>query len=619
MRAIAIVLGLLLSAGTAAAQTAAEPLSKTCRVTRPDDVELQKIQPVKVFDNLYYVGPCYVSVWLVTTPAGHILFDSAQEPYVDHVIAGIKKFGINLRDIKYIVLSHGHLDHVGGAARLQELTGARVVAIAEDWAMIEKLNGANSRRDPGRPTRTPKRDMVVKEGDTLTLGDQNLRFHQLPGHTPGVLVTEGIVLRDGGRTYRGILPAGGDGGPGLAGAEQFVKNAAILGAIQGVQVNLQTHSWAEPDGYPGGGVIERMQRLRTRTPGDAHPLVDPDTWHSRVKETVARAARTLAAERAKAGASSSAAPAAPSVAPGSINAEDVPYPHPVSYLRLTLYTQDVRMAYMDVAPLGTPNGRTVVLLHGNNFAGFYFGGPIDALRREGFRVVVPDQIGYGRSSKPFIPYNLHDMARNTRLLLQSLKIEKAMVVGHSMGGMVATRFSTQYPDVVERLVLYNPIGLVDQRFTRPWQDTDEGYTQNLAATWQTTRAGIGRYVAHNPASWNDEFEKYTRYRYSWTLGAEWPRLAMVQALLSQVIYADAVVNDWDHIKAPTLLFGGAEDVLPGSAALFQQRMKYVAERIPNGRGRLHLIPGLGHVPHLEAPEQIYPPLVAFLKEGLAGS
>jgi pimeloyl-ACP methyl ester carboxylesterase len=211
------------------------------------------------------------------------------------------------------------------------------------------------------------------------------------------------------------------------------------------------------------------------------------------------------------------------------------------------------------------------------------------------------------------------MARNTRRLLQSLTIEKAMVVGHSMGGMLATRFATQYPDVTERLVLYNPIGLVDTRFARPWEDTDEAYKRNLASTWQTTRAAIARYVAHNPAAWNDEFETYTRIRYSWTLSAEWPRLAMVQALLSQVIYFDQVVNDWEHIKAPTLLFGGADDVLPGSAAVFRQRMTFVAERIPNGRGRLHLIPALGHVPHLEAPEKTYPPLVAFLKEGLAGS
>ena len=310
-------------------------------------------------------------------------------------------------------------------------------------------------------------------------------------------------------------------------------------------------------------------------------------------------------------------PPPPDVQPGSITGEDIPYPHPVSYMPLTLYGQDVRMAYMDVPPAGQANGHTVVLLHGNNFAGFYFGGPIDALRRQGFRVVVPDQIGYGRSSKPIIPYNLHDMARNTRLVLQRLKIEKVMVVGHSMGGMVASRFATQYPDMTERLVLYNPIGLVDQRFERPWESTDEAYKRALGATYQTVRAAIMRYVAHNTAAWNPEFEKYTRYRYAWTLSADWPRLAMIQTLLGQVIYLDQVVNDWEHIKAPTLLFGGAEDVLPGSAAVFQQRMKFVAERIPEGRGRLHLIPGLGHVPHLESAEKTLPPLVAFLVEGVA--
>jgi pimeloyl-ACP methyl ester carboxylesterase len=308
---------------------------------------------------------------------------------------------------------------------------------------------------------------------------------------------------------------------------------------------------------------------------------------------------------------------APDVQPGSITSEDVPYPHPVSYLALTLYGQDVRMAFMDVPPMGQPNGHTVLLLHGNNFAGFYWGGPIDALRKQGFRVVVPDQIGYGRSSKPIIPYNFHDMARNTRLVLQSLKIDKTMVVGHSMGGMLAARFATQYPDMTERLVLYNPIGLADPRFGRPWESTDEAYKRALPATYQTVRAGIMRYVAHNEAAWNPEFEKYTRYRYAWTLSADWPRLAMVQTLLQQVQYLDPVVNDWEHIKAPTLVFGGAEDVLPGSAAIFKERMQFVAQRIPNGRGRLHLIPGLGHVPHLEAPDKTYPPLLAFLNEGLA--
>ena len=129
----------------AAGQTATEPLSKTYRVTRARDVEFQKIEPFKVFDNLYYVGPGYVSVWLLTTPEGNILFDSAQEPYVDHVISNIRKVGVDPKSIKYIILSHGHLDHVGGAAKIQEASGARVVAAEEDWKMMEQLGSR-----PGR-------------------------------------------------------------------------------------------------------------------------------------------------------------------------------------------------------------------------------------------------------------------------------------------------------------------------------------------------------------------------------------------------------------------------------------------------------------------------------------
>jgi pimeloyl-ACP methyl ester carboxylesterase len=319
---------------------------------------------------------------------------------------------------------------------------------------------------------------------------------------------------------------------------------------------------------------------------------------------------------------SSAQPRTPSVptpdgiTPGSITCEDVPYPFPVSYLPLTLYGQDLRIAFMDVPPLGQPNGHVVVLFHGNNFAGFYFGSTIDALRKEGFRVIAPDQIGYGRSSKPIIPYNFHDMARNTHLILESLKIDKAMIVGHSMGGMLAARFATQFPGTTERLVLYNPIGLTDPRYGRPWESADEGYKRTLASTYQTIRASIMRYVAHNEAAWTPEFETYTRVRYAWTLSADWPRLAMVQTLINQVQYLDPVVDDWTHIKAPTLVFGGAEDTLPGSAAVFRERMKFVADTIPNANARLLLLPGLGYVPHMEAPGKTFPPLVAFLKEGL---
>lgn len=308
------------------------------------------------------------------------------------------------------------------------------------------------------------------------------------------------------------------------------------------------------------------------------------------------------------------------VKPGSITCDECPYPYPSSYLTISVYTQDVRIAYMDVAAQGTPNGHTAMLLHGNNFGGFYFKAIIDGLTKEGFRVIVPDQIGYGRSSKPIAPYNFNTQARNTWLILQSLKIDKVMVIGHSMGGMLAARFATQYPKAVERVVIYNPIGLTDGRYDRPMQNIDDAYKNTLTTTdYQSIRAGLSRYVAHNPKAWNQEFETYTRVRYSWTLSADWPRLAMVQALIGQMLYQDPVVYDWAHIQVPTLAFGGADDLLLGTAAAFQERMAYIAKTIPNGNGKLLLLPGLGHVPHLEAPEKVLPPLVEFLKAGLTAT
>src|SRR5258708_9210496 len=134
------------------------------------------------------------------------------------------------------------------------------------------------------------------------------------------------------------------------------------------------------------------------------------------------------------------------------------------------------MAYMDVPAVGQANGRTVVLLHGMNFAGFYWANVVDALRKDGFRVVVTDQIGFGRSSKPIVPYNFHDMALNTRRVLEHLGIAKASIVGHSMGGVLAARFAASYPDVTERVALYDPIGLTDARLEPPYRSTDEAYT-----------------------------------------------------------------------------------------------------------------------------------------------
>jgi len=294
------------AAATVAARRTAQispgdPLEKICWLgPRSRETEIQKMEPVKVFDNLYHVGPCYVDSWILTTPQGDILFDTAQEPFVDMIEANIKKVGVNPRDIKYIVISHGHIDHFGGAKRLQEFTGARVVATPEDWKMIEAFAGKPNNRDGDKPTEVPKRDMEVKEGDHLDLGDQHLIIHTAPGHTPGNLFVEGLVLHDGAQTYKGIWGGGGGGAPGLAGAEQGVKNAEKVNAVKGVQVYLQTHAWEGQNGYPGGGIHERAKKLATRKPGDPHPFVDPATWDARAKRQLETAKRVLAEEQAKA-------------------------------------------------------------------------------------------------------------------------------------------------------------------------------------------------------------------------------------------------------------------------------------------------------------------------------
>jgi pimeloyl-ACP methyl ester carboxylesterase len=304
------------------------------------------------------------------------------------------------------------------------------------------------------------------------------------------------------------------------------------------------------------------------------------------------------------------APKAPTdIQPGSITYEDVPYPYPVAYFPLTVYGQDVRMAYMDVPPAGQPNGRTVILFHGMNFGGFYFAGPIDVLRKEGFRVIALDQIGFGRSSKPIIPYNFNDMARNSRKLLESLGLTRVTIVGHSMGGMLAARFAASFPDFTERAVLYDPIGLTDPRYAQPWPSADEAYKAAMAQTndqrWQGFYANVRRYFP-SPGAWKPEYEKYVRILYAPTLGGDWPRLAMVRAIYRQITYLDPVVYDWAKIKVKTLVIGGEKD-----GQDFPKLAKHIADTIPGAQ--LVIIPNAGHVLHLETPDAFYRELLKFLR------
>src|SRR4249920_2357686 len=166
--------------GTAAlvsAQTAGpapgESLSQSYRGSQARNVEYQKIAPFKVMDNLYYVGPGTVAVWLIPTSAGLILIDTAQEPYVDYVVDNIRKVGFDPKNIKYILLSHGHLDHYGGAVKIQKLSGARVALTEGDWNFMAAQAAAATKagRGPKPGDEPPAKDMVIKEGDTIKLGD----------------------------------------------------------------------------------------------------------------------------------------------------------------------------------------------------------------------------------------------------------------------------------------------------------------------------------------------------------------------------------------------------------------------------------------------------------------
>ena len=138
--------------------------------------------------------------------------------------------------------------------------------------------------------------------------------------------------------------------------------------------------------------------------------------------------------------------------------QSLTYPFPLKFITLTIEQQQAKMAYMDV-PSAKPNGKSVVLLHGKNFNGFYWKEVIQFLTDAGFRVVVPDQIGWGQSDKPNIHYSFHLLAANTKKLLDSLNIQQTHLIAHSMGGMLATRFALMYPQAVQKLIYENPIGL----------------------------------------------------------------------------------------------------------------------------------------------------------------
>lgn len=285
---------------------------------------------------------------------------------------------------------------------------------------------------------------------------------------------------------------------------------------------------------------------------------------------------------------------------------EIPYPYPVDYMPVTHFGQDGLKAYMDVAPTGTANGQTAMLFHGMNFAGIGFAPTIEALTAAGFRVVVPDRIGYGRSSKMDIPYNLHIFASDAKKLLDHLGIEQTAIVGHSMGGMLAARFAMTYPETTTHVVLVNQIGMSDQRQSRPWRDIEEAAQSVRENTsYQSILANHMRYYN---TEIKPEYLEFVRYQYGQTLTSDWPLLARIRAWQQAILYFDPVVYDWQHIDTKALVLGGADDRLTQD---FAGQARMVAETLQNAE--LNLYPGIGHNPHFENPEQYHEDLIGFLR------
>jgi len=302
------------------------------------------------------------------------------------------------------------------------------------------------------------------------------------------------------------------------------------------------------------------------------------------------------------------------------NLENISYPFSVEYFALNIQGEALKMAYMDVKPQN-PNGKTVVLLHGKNFCGAYWEKTAKDLSKQGYRVIIPDQIGFGKSSKPEnIQYSLQLLAQNTKKILEHLEIRKATIVGHSMGGMLATRFALMYPETAEKVVLENPIGLEDGKTIVPYQSLDEAYQSELKQNFETIKNYQLTFYYDN--KWKPEYDQWVNILAGWTNNIDYPKLAKNAALLSDMIFTQPVVYEFSNLKMPVLLIIGQRDRtaigknrapkhLQESLGNYPALGKQAAKTIPNST--LIELENIGHLPHIEAYDQFITPLLNFLK------
>ncbi|MFC0204000.1 alpha/beta fold hydrolase [Novosphingobium soli] len=299
---------------------------------------------------------------------------------------------------------------------------------------------------------------------------------------------------------------------------------------------------------------------------------------------------------------------------------DFDYGWPVQRHTLVSQGEALEMAYLDVRP-ARPNGRTAVLLHGKNFCAGSWEGTIRALSDAGYRVVAPDQVGFCKSSKPGrYQYGLHGLAANTHDLLAALKVQKPVLIGHSMGGMLAIRYALQYPSDLSQLVLVNPIGLEDWRAEGVPNATVDAL---IAAERRTTRPSIKAYQqkTYYAGEWRPEYDRWVDMLASMYEGPGGDIVARHQALTSDMVFNQPVIHEIDRLRIPTVLMIGERDntaigkdradkALQARLGDYPRLARQAAARIPGAR--LVAYPDLGHGPQVQRPQTFHADLLRVL-------
>ena len=280
--AIIVLFGVLLTGSFGAVH--AQELSDN------DIPEVQRVEPFQVFDNLYYVGARWVSSWLLVTNEGLIVFDALYDELTDLVIDNIRELGFDPNDIRYLIGSHAHYDHIGGARRFQQEFGAVLMMTEQDWQMTEEP-------PVFREYPTPIRHLSVGNGSTLNLGRTQLSFMVTPGHTPGVLSTMFTVYDDSFPHTAFMFGGVGLNFDGVERIETYINSVERIQQLDGIQIEVNVPNHPQQ----GIDVFALYEALQEREEGEPHPFVDPQGYNAWLESLLEAARERLESERAAAG------------------------------------------------------------------------------------------------------------------------------------------------------------------------------------------------------------------------------------------------------------------------------------------------------------------------------